>query len=165
VNGHAVFDRRKTPRLNDAAHDVGANFGQPIAQHAKAFWSEVGADTPTSSDTTRAAAMNARNKTQGDMPAAFMTMISESLDNLLSTCATAISNANRRNHKDQQGYDQAGDPDEDKDRLPLAVMMSMSRNACVTQITAVRLTSTIRNAPSVVRKMYSLMDPIRSIVP
>src|SRR6478672_12890299 len=26
----------------------------------------------------------------------------------------------RRNHKDQQGYDQAGDPDEDKDRLPLA---------------------------------------------
>jgi hypothetical protein len=44
-------------------------------------------------------------------------------------------------------------------------MMSMSRNACVTQITAVRLTSTIRNAPSVVRKMYPLMDPIRSIVP
>ena len=48
---------------------------------------------------------------------------------------------------------------------PWLVMMSMSRNACVTQITAVRLTSTIRNAPSVVRKIYSLMDPIRSIVP
>src|SRR4029078_11107170 len=44
MDGHAVFDRRKTPRLNDAAHDVGANFGQPIAQHAKAFWSELGAD-------------------------------------------------------------------------------------------------------------------------
>ncbi len=44
-------------------------------------------------------------------------------------------------------------------------MMSMSRRACVTQITAVRLTNTTRNAPKVVRKIYRLMDPIRSIVP
>ena len=48
---------------------------------------------------------------------------------------------------------------------PWFVMMSMSRNACVTQITAVKLTSTTRNAPKVVRKIYRLIDPIRSIVP
>ena len=48
---------------------------------------------------------------------------------------------------------------------PWLVMMSMSRSAWVTQITAVRLTSTTRNAPNVARKMYRLIDPIRSIVP
>src|SRR6185437_491103 len=44
-------------------------------------------------------------------------------------------------------------------------MMSMSRRACVTQITAVRLTNTTRNAPKVVRRIYWLKNPIRSIVP
>ena len=36
---------------------------------------------------------------------------------------------------------------------PWLVIRSMSRNACVIQMTAVRLTSTSRNAPNVVRKM------------
>src|SRR3569623_466581 len=39
-------------------------------------------------------------------------------------------------------------------------MMSMSRNAWVTQITAVRLIRTSANAPNVVRKMYRLMEPM-----
>ncbi len=37
--------------------------------------------------------MKDRNNIHGDMPAAFITMISESFDILLRTCATAISNA------------------------------------------------------------------------
>src|SRR5450631_4029603 len=41
----------------------------------------------------------------------------------------------------------------------------MSRSACVTQITAVRLTKMTRNAPNVVRKIYRLIDPIRRVVP
>src|SRR5476649_2015268 len=48
---------------------------------------------------------------------------------------------------------------------PWLVIRSMSRNACVTQMTAVRLTSTTRNAPNVVRKIYRPMDPIRGVVP
>ena len=44
-------------------------------------------------DTTTATVMKARNKSHGDMPAAFITMISESVDSLLSVCAAAISSA------------------------------------------------------------------------
>src|SRR5690242_13887917 len=39
-------------------------------------------------------------------------------------------------------------------------MRSMPRSACVIQITPVRLTRTIANAVSVVRKMYLSIDPI-----
>ncbi len=47
----------------------------------------------TSSDTTIPTARNGRNSTQGGMPAAFITISSESLPSLLSTCATAIISA------------------------------------------------------------------------
>ena len=48
---------------------------------------------------------------------------------------------------------------------PWLVIRSMSRNACVIQITAVRLTSTMTKAANVVRKIYRLIDPIRDVVP
>ena len=47
----------------------------------------------TSSDTTIVTGMKARNSTQGEIPAAFITMISESVDSLLSVCAAATNSA------------------------------------------------------------------------
>ncbi len=44
---------------------------------------------------------------------------------------------------------------------PWPVIRSTSRNAWVNQIAAVRLISTNRNAPKVVRKIYRPIDPIR----
>ena len=47
----------------------------------------------TSTDTTRAVARNGLNSRHGDMPAAFMTISSESVESLLSTCPTEITMA------------------------------------------------------------------------
>ena len=44
---------------------------------------------------------------------------------------------------------------------PWPVIRSTSRNAWVSQMALVRLTSTSRNAPKVVRKIYRPIDPIR----
>ena len=109
--------------------------------------------------------MKARNRIHGDMPAAFITMISESLDSLLSTCATAISSAIGAITRTSSGMIRPVMPTKTRMVWPWLVIRSMSRNACVTQITAVRLTSTTRNAPNVVRKIYRLIDPIRGVVP
>ena len=99
------------------------------------------------------------------MPAAFITMSSKSLDILLSTCATAISSAIGAITSTSNGMISPVMPTKTRMVWPWLVMMSMSRSAWVIQITAVRLTSTTRNAPNVARKMYRLIDPIRSIVP
>ena len=109
--------------------------------------------------------MKARNSSHGDMPAAFITMISESVDSLLSTCATAISSAIGAITSTSSGMISPVMPMKTRMVWPWLVMRSKSRSACVTQITAVRLTSTTRNAPNVVRKIYRLIDPIRSVVP
>jgi hypothetical protein len=119
----------------------------------------------TSSATTSATVMKARNRTHGDMPAAFITMISESVDSLLSTCATAISSAIGAITSTSSGMIRPVMPMKTRMVWPWLVMRSKSCNACVTQITAVRLTSTTRKALNVVRKIYRLMDPIRSVVP
>jgi hypothetical protein len=99
------------------------------------------------------------------MPAAFITMISESVDSLLSTCATAISSAIGAITRMSSGIIRPVMPTKTRMVWPWLVMMSMSRNACVTQITAVRLTNTTKKVLKVVRKIYRLMDPIRNVVP
>src|SRR5690242_8337541 len=120
---------------------------------------------PTRRDTTSAAAMKARKRIQGDMPAAFITMISESFDILLRTCVTAMSSAIGAITKTSSGMIRPVMPMNTRIVWPWLVMMSMSRRACVTQMTAVKLSNTTRNAPKVVRKMYWVIDPIRGIVP
>ena len=45
------------------------------------------------SDPTIVTARNGRNSRHGGMPAAFITMISESVESLLSVCAIAITSA------------------------------------------------------------------------
>ncbi len=109
--------------------------------------------------------MKARNSTHGDMPAAFITMISESVDSLLSTCATAISSAIGAITSTSSGMISPVMPMKTRMVWPWLVTRSKSCSACVTQMTAVRLTSTTRNALNVVRKIYRLIDPIRSTVP
>ena len=99
------------------------------------------------------------------MPAAFITMISESVDSLLSMCATAINSAIGAITRTSNGMISPVMPTNTRMVWPWLVIRSMSRNAWVTQITAVRLTSTTRNAPNVVRKIYRLIDPIRRVVP
>src|SRR3954468_21688985 len=111
-------------------------------------------------DTTIATVMKARNSTHGDMPAAFITMISLSVESLLSTCATAISSAIGAITSTSNGMIRAVMPMNTTMVWPWLVTRSKSCSACVTQITAVRLTSTTANAPNVVRKIYRPIDPI-----
>ena len=99
------------------------------------------------------------------MPAAFITMISQSVDSLLSTWATAINSAIGAITRTSSGMIRPVMPTKTRMVWPWLVIRSMSRSACVTQITAVRLTSTTTNAPNVVRKIYRLIDPIRRVVP
>ena len=44
VDGDAAFDRGEAAGLHDVAHDIGAHFGEPVAQHAQALGREIGAD-------------------------------------------------------------------------------------------------------------------------
>ena len=97
--------------------------------------------------------MKARNSFHGDMPAAFMTMISESFDSLLSVCAAAISSAIGAITRTSSGTIRPVMPMKTRTVCPWLVIRSISRSACVTQITAVRLINTSRNAPNVVRKI------------
>ena len=54
------------------------------------------------------------------MPAAFITMISESLRQLVEDVRDRDQQRDRRDHQNEQRYDQAGDADEDQDGLALA---------------------------------------------
>jgi hypothetical protein len=99
------------------------------------------------------------------MPAEFMMMISESVDSLLSTCATAISSAIGAMTRIKSGMIIPVMPTKTRMFWPWLVMILMSCSAWVTQITAVKLTSTIRKEANVVRKIYRLIDPIRDAVP
>ena len=71
----------------------------------------------------------------------------------------------RRDHHHQLRDDQAGDADEHQDGLALAGHQVDVAQRLGDPDSAVRLTSTSRNAPSVVRKIYRPIDPIRLRVP
>src|ERR1700730_12463410 len=119
----------------------------------------------TSNDTTAPTARNGRNKIQGGIPAAFITMSSESLPTLLSTWATAIISAIGAVSGTRGGMMSAVMPTHTKMLWPWFVIRSMSRSACVIHISAVTLVQMTRNAPKVVRKIYRPMDPMRLRVP
>ena len=87
------------------------------------------------------------------MPAAFITMISESVPSLLSTWATAIISAIGAITSTSSGMMSPVMPTKTRIVCPWFVIRSMSRNACVIQMTSVRLMRITRNAPKVVRKM------------
>ena len=93
------------------------------------------------------------NSRQGFMPAPFMTTISESLLSLLSRCETEITSAIGVITRISSGMIRLVMPTNTRMVWPWLVIRSMSRNACVSQMATVRLMSTSRNAPNVVRKM------------
>ena len=82
-----------------------------------------------------------------------MTMSSESLPSLLSTWATAIISAIGAMIITSSGMIRPVMPTKTRMLWPWLVIRSTLRNACVIHISAVTLTSTTRNAPSVVRNM------------
>ena len=96
----------------------------------------------------------------GDMPAAFITMISESVASLLSVWPTATTSAIGAITRTSIGMIRLVMPMNTRMVWPWLVIRSMSRNACVSQMTAVRLSKTSRNAPNVVRKIYRSNAPI-----
>src|ERR1700710_1889023 len=114
----------------------------------------------TNRATMQVAYMNGRNSRNGDMPAAFMTMISESVASLLSVCETAIITAIGAITPISEGMTRLVMPRKVTMVWPWLVIRSMPRNACVIQITPVRLIRTIANDASVVRKIYLSIDPI-----
>ena len=95
--------------------------------------------------------MNGRRNRHGDRPAAFITMTSESVDRRLSVCVTARSIASGAMISASTGIARPVMPMNTSTVCPCAVIRSIPRNACVTQITPVSDTSTIRNDSSVNR--------------
>ena len=79
-------------------------------------------------------ARNGRNSRHGDMPAAFITMISELVASLLSTWATAITSATGAITMTSRGMIRLVMPMNTRMVWPWLVIRSMSRNAWVTQI-------------------------------
>ena len=96
----------------------------------------------------------------GEKPAAFITMISESVASLFSVCEIAIISAIGAMTSTSAGITRLVMPRKVMMVWPWLVIRSMPRNACVIQITPVRLTRTSANDASVVRKMYLSIDPI-----
>ena len=109
--------------------------------------------TETSSETTKAAAMNGLTNRHGETPAAFITMISESELSLLRTCATASTSEIGAIIITSKGMSRPVMPMKTKTVCRWLVIRSNSRIACVNHITTVKLTSVITNAPIVVRNM------------
>ncbi len=109
--------------------------------------------------------MNELNSFHGDMPAAFITMSSESVASLLSTCAAAITSAIGAMMRMSWGITRDVMLMKTRTVWPWLVIRSMSRNAVASQITAVRLIRISTNAPRVVRKIYQPIDPIALRVP
>ena len=103
---------------------------------------------------------NGRNSRNGEKPAAFITMISESVASLFSVCEIAIISAIGAMISTSAGITRLVMPRKVTMVWPWLVIRSMPRNACVIQITPVRLTRTSANDASVVRKIYLSIDPI-----
>ena len=97
--------------------------------------------------------MNGCSSRHGFMPAPFMTMISELVASLCRLCETATTSATGAMTRTRCGMIRLVMPMNTRTVWPWLVIRSTSRNACVIQIAPVRLTSTSRNAPNVVRKM------------
>jgi hypothetical protein len=93
VKGQPLFELGEAARLHDVRHEIGADLGRPPPQLAQAPGRNVDADAATSSDTTTRRPGRDGTGSHGGMPDAFITMSSESLPSLLSTCATAIISA------------------------------------------------------------------------
>ena len=110
--------------------------------------------------TTQVAKKNGRNSRNGEKPAAFITMISESVASLFSVCEIAIISAIGAMTSTSAGITRLVMPRKVMMVWPWLVIRSMPRNACVIQITPVRLTRTSANDASVVRKIYLSIDPI-----
>src|SRR4051794_26568657 len=87
-------------------------------------------------------------------------MISESVASLLSVCEIAIIKAIGEMISTSAGITKLVTPRKVTMVWPWLVIRSMPRNACVIQITPVRLTRTSANDASVVRKIYLSIDPI-----
>src|SRR5256885_2605163 len=121
----------------------------------------------TRAATTQVAKKNGRNSRNGEKPAAFITIISESVASLLRVCDTAIISAIGAIIRTSAGITRLVMPRKVMMVWPWLVIRSMPRNACVIQITPVRLTRTSANDASVVRKIYLSIDPIayRTIPP
>ena len=114
----------------------------------------------TMTATTQVAKKNGRNSRNGEKPAAFITMISESVASLFSVCEIAIISAIGAMISTSAGITRLVMPRKVMMVWPWLVIRSMPRNACVIQITPVRLTRTSANDASVVRKIYLSIDPI-----
>ena len=87
-------------------------------------------------------------------------MISESVASLFSVCEIAIISAIGAMISTSAGITRLVMPRKVMMVWPWLVIRSMPRNACVIQITPVRLTRTSANDASVVRKIYLSIDPI-----
>src|SRR6185437_2954472 len=111
-------------------------------------------------ETTTVASTNGRNRRNGEKPAAFITMISESVASLFSVCEIEIISAIGAMISTSAGMTRLVRPRKVRMVWPWLVIRSMPRNACVIQITPVRLTRTNANDASVVRKIYLSIDPI-----
>ena len=87
-------------------------------------------------------------------------MISELVASLFSVCEIAIISAIGAMISTSAGITRLVMPRKVMMVWPWLVIRSMPRNACVIQITPVRLTRTSANDASVVRKIYLSIDPI-----
>ena len=87
-------------------------------------------------------------------------MISESVASLFSVCEIAIISATGAMISTSAGITRLVRPRNVMMVWPWLVIRSMPRNACVIQITPVRLIRTSANDASVVRKIYLSIDPI-----
>src|SRR3954454_13377636 len=114
----------------------------------------------TTNATTTVAYRNGRNSRKGDSPAAFITMISESVASLFRVWEIAIISAIGAMISTSAGMTRLVMPRKVRMVWPWLVIRSMPRSACVIQITPVRLTSPSVNDASVVRKIYLSIDPI-----
>jgi len=92
----SLLDLGEAARLHDIADEVGTNLGRPAPQLAQPPGRDVDADSPpTSSETTMPTARKGRKRPKAAFGASSRMKLGAFAE-LLSTCATAIHQRDRR---------------------------------------------------------------------
>ena len=119
TDGHAIAQGHETSGLQDVRDDVGADFREPIAQHAQALGREIRADN---SHQQRHDDCNVQKRTEELRRRNACRVHHDDLGvgaQLVEHVRDRDQQRDRRDHQDQQRNDQTGDADEHQDRLTL----------------------------------------------
>ena len=120
MEDEAALEAVEAAGLHDVGDEVGAHFVRPAIRVCSPSGPSHAPIRVMIADTKSAIIRKGRNSAQGDMPAAFITISSESFDSRPIGMHDRDHQRDRRDHEHQHRNDQAGDAEKDQHGLAAA---------------------------------------------